>query len=148
MKSLFIPKNVSLIKEYPFSYYNKIESLKVDPLNKTYDSRNDCNAIIETKTNALIVGCESTIIPDSVEVIGEDAFSFCLNQKSIVIPKNVTKISIGAFNDCQNLENVTILNENTIIEEEAFIHCKKLKYLIIGGKMVNAKNYKKLSSKL
>ena len=115
--------------------------------NKIYDSRNDCNAIIETETNTLIVGCESTVIPDSVEVIEEDAFSSCLNLTSIVIPKNVTKISNGAFNDCQNLESVTILNENTIIEEEAFIHCKKLKYIIIGGKMVNAKKYKQLSSR-
>ena len=147
MKSLFIPKNVSLIKEYPFSYYNKIESLKVDSLNKTYDSRNDCNAIIETKTNTLIIGCESTIIPDSVKVIGEDAFSFYLNLKNIIIPRNVTKISNGAFNDCQNLESVTILNENTIIEEDTFIYCKKLKYLTIGEKKVNAKKYKQLISK-
>ena len=54
-------------------------SIEVNSGNKVYDSRNNCNAIIETATNKLILGCKSTIIPNSVTSIGYYAFYGCIN---------------------------------------------------------------------
>jgi len=46
----------------------------VDGGNGKYDSRDNCNAIIETASNTLIAGCMNSIIPNSVTTIGNEAF--------------------------------------------------------------------------
>ena len=42
-----------------------------------YDSRDNCNAIIEKETNTLIQGCKNTKIPSGVTEIGRYAFDGC-----------------------------------------------------------------------
>ena len=51
--------------------------------NPVYDSRNNCNAIIETATNTLHSGCKTTIIPNSVTSIGAWAFMYCSGLKDV-----------------------------------------------------------------
>ena len=80
-----------------------LTSILVDENNKIYDSRDNCNAIIKTATNALIVGCMNTKIPDSVTSIGDCAFSGCTGLTSIVIPNSVTSIKYSAFEGCGDL---------------------------------------------
>ena len=70
---LNIPSNVASIGEDAFVYC-KFEGIVVDPENPNFDSRNDCNAIIETSTNELTTGCKNTVIPNSVTAIGNNAF--------------------------------------------------------------------------
>jgi hypothetical protein len=102
----------------------KLKSIKVNIGNPKYDSRNDCNAIIETETNTLIAGCANTIIPDSVTGIGNDAFSGC-TFKSLIIPNKVTSIGEDAFSLC-NIENICIPNSVTTIGAGAFADCDSL----------------------
>ena len=71
-----------------------------------YDSRNNCNAIIETATNTLIAGCQNTIIPNTVTSIWEYAFKNCTNLKSVTIPGSVTGIPEGLFYGCTNLQEI------------------------------------------
>ena len=78
------------------NYCCNLKEIRVSPLNYSFDSRNDCNAIIETESNTLIRGCVNTIIPDTVEGIGDCAFSGC-SMKSIVIPNSVNYIGSEAF---------------------------------------------------
>lgn len=59
-----------------------LESIKISEDNPTYDSRNGCNAIIETATNKLIKGCKNTIIPEGVEIICADAFYYLSRSKA------------------------------------------------------------------
>lgn len=73
-----------------------------------YDSRGNCNAIIETATNTLIYACKNTVIPNTVTKIGEDAFAYCVALKSIEIPNSVTDIKSGAFSGCSGLTSVVI----------------------------------------
>jgi hypothetical protein len=86
----------------------------VDPNNSKYDSRNNCNCIIETETNTLIVGCENSIIPESVTTIGTYAFSRQISSTSYgqwisyVIPDHVKYIEDGAFNGCSKIRSFTI----------------------------------------
>lgn len=62
-----------------------------------YDSRNDCNAIIEKESNKLINGCKNTVIPNSVSAIGANAFYGCSSLTSVTIPNSVTAIGDYAF---------------------------------------------------
>ena len=71
-----------------------------------YDSRDNCNAIIEKETNTLIQGCKNTKIPPSVTSIGEAAFSDCSGLTRIEIPSSVTSIGNYAFRDCIGLKDV------------------------------------------
>ena len=76
--------------------------------NTTYDSRDNCNAIIEKQTNKLVAGCKNSTIPATVTSIGQYAFEHCSGLTSVVIPASVTSIGYEVFYDCEDLESVTI----------------------------------------
>lgn len=122
-----IPSSVTSI-DGSFTGCSGLESIIVDSENKVYDSRNNCNAIIETSTNTLILGCQNTIIPQSVTSIGDYAFFGCSGLTSITIPSSVISIGIQAFWFCNNLTSVIIKSER--IQDlpfyELFNFCDKL----------------------
>ena len=66
LQSITIPESVTEIGKDAFSGCNSLQSIVVAKGNPKYDSREGCNAIIETATNKLIVGCPSTTIPEAV----------------------------------------------------------------------------------
>ena len=96
-----IPKNVTSIESYAFYGCSNLTSITVDERNPIYDSRDNCNAIIETESNTLILGCITTVIPYSVTSIGNTAFDL-ENLTVITIPDNVTYIDDSAFH-CSNV---------------------------------------------
>ena len=98
----------------------------VESGNPKYDSRNNCNAIIETASNTLIVGCENTIIPNTVTAIGNSAFDNFSGLTSIDIPNSVTSIGDEAFWGCSGLTSITIPNSVTFIGDGAFHDCTGL----------------------
>ena len=100
LTSLTIPSSVTSIGDNAFLGCSGLTSINVESGNPKYDSRDNCNAIIETATNTLINGCSKTIIPSSVTSIGESAFEYCSGLTSVTIPNSVTSISNGAFSGC------------------------------------------------
>ncbi len=92
----------------------------VESNNPRYDSRSNCNAIIETSSNTLIAACKSTIIPNSVTSIGAWSFTGSTGLTSIVIPNLVTAIGDGAFYGCTGLTSIDIPNSVTEIGGWAF----------------------------
>ena len=67
ISSIIIPDSIVDIKgEEIFSGCDSLESIIIDKNNQFMDSRNDCNAIIFTRDNWLILGCKNTIIPSDV----------------------------------------------------------------------------------
>jgi hypothetical protein len=108
-------------------YCSALISITVDPGNQYYDSRDNCNAIIETKSKTLIAGCNNSVIPDSVTSIGSDAFYNCSGLLSITIPNTVTSIGSYAFSSCRGLTSITIPNSVTRIGNNAFQNCQSLK---------------------
>lgn len=131
LMSVSIPNSVNSVGTGAFSHCSKLASITVSVGNTFYDSRNYCNAIIETSSNTLIVGCKKTIIPNSVTTIGESAFCGCSDLKTITIPNCVKKIGWFAFFECDNLVSVTIPQSVINIEEQAFSGCEKLSALYV-----------------
>ena len=126
LTSVTIPASVTSIGKYPFAACEKLASIEVDPDNSVYDSRNNCNALIETTTNTLIAGSLNTEIPNSVTTIGAYAFFSYTELTSIVIPNSVTSIRMSAFSYCDKLSTVSIGSGVTDIEYAAFSRCSEL----------------------
>ena len=108
LTSITIPNSVTSIDIWAFNYCSGLASITIDSNNTVYDSRDDCNAIIDTATNTLIIGCKNTIIPNTVTSIGNDAFGNLNSLTSITIPDSVTSIGDEAFHNCTGLTSVTV----------------------------------------
>ncbi|MBR3616983.1 MAG: leucine-rich repeat domain-containing protein, partial [Bacteroidaceae bacterium] len=167
LKSLTISSKVSEIGDYAFMGLSSLEHLAVDCHNKTFDSRGDCNAIIRTRTNTLLVGCKATVIPDGVEVIAGNAFISCQDSSiepfELNFPPSVEIIEPFAFNGCGSLvavkfseglrrigrwafigtsiECLEIPASVTEIDEQAFISCDSLKVIKVkkGNKVYDSR---------
>ncbi len=126
LPSLTVPNSVTSIGRGAFCYCSALTSISVGSDNTVYDSRGNCNAIIETQSNTLIAGCKNTIIPFGVTSIGNDAFAGCTDLTSIEIPSSVTGLGESAFDSCSGLASVTIPNSVTRIGNYAFWNCSSL----------------------
>ena len=125
LTSIMIPNSVINIGEIAFVYCSSLANMTVEVGNTIYDSRNNCNAIIETATNKLIAGCKNTTIPTNVTSIGMNAFYAC-PITSITIPNSVTTIGAGAFAECDLLKSLAIPRSVTTLGEAAFALCESL----------------------
>ena len=132
-----IPNSVASISNDVFENCGELTSIIVDEDNPVFDSRNDCNAIIETSTNTLVRGSNSTIIPNSVTSIGVSAFADCVGLISVIIPNSVTSIGYNAFYNCSELSGVTIPNGVTSIASATFSGCSKLTSVVIPNSVTN-----------
>ena len=133
LTSIEIPGSVTTIGHAAFGKCNSLTSITVDENNPVYDSRDNCNAIIETASNTLISGCKNTVIPGSVTTIGYAAFYNCSSLTSMTIPNSVTTIGDAAFDWCSSLASIEIPNSVTTIGEYAFSGCYALKNVTIGN---------------
>lgn len=121
---VYIPQSIRHIGKLTFEGNTEITSLVVDEANTVYDSRGDCNAIIESATNKLIAACKSTVIPYGITTLGNSAF--VMYQKSqIDIPETVTVIEDYAFAQSA-LTEITLPCNITEIGAQAFENCRKL----------------------
>lgn len=137
LTSVTIPSSVTYIGEKALSGCSALTSIVVESGNTTYDSRNNCNAIIKKATNTLIVGCQNSTIPNTVRAIGDNAFYGCSNLSSISIPNSVTAIGDNAFSNCSNLSSISIPNSVTAIENGAFYGCRSLTSLSIPNSVTS-----------
>lgn len=149
VKNIVIGSGLSTVTPY-YSGYNgffgeastrRCETIKVSPNNTTYDSRDNCNAIIETATNTLLVGCNGTVIPSSVIAIKEYAFDNCYTLPTITIPEGVTSIGRNTFYNCSSLTSVTIPSTVTTIGYSAFSNCTSLTDITIPSTVTTIDNY-------
>ena len=136
LHEVHIPKKVSSIGRYAFRYLGVLDSISVDEDNSHYDSREDCNALIETGSDVLLLGCYKTVIPDDITGIGECAFRNVRNLKSVILSDNVQFIGKEAFNGCHEMEELR-LPELTTIEDYTFQDCDSLRTVTIPQSVEN-----------
>ena len=154
LTSVYIPASVTSISSGIFNNCSGLTSITVDPDNANYDSRENCNAIINSSTNTLLASCKNTVIPDSVEAIGAYSFTNCPYEKLVLptgvksigstafaeslfteatLPKGITSIKDWTFAGCRNLATIEIPKTVTSIQEYAFYDCSNLKTIRFGG---------------
>ncbi len=131
LTELTLPNSVTSIGNYAFSDCSGLEKITVDRGNKRYDSWGNCNSIIETGTNTLIVGCKNSVIPNSVTSIGDCAFYGCTGLTELTLPNSVRSIGDGAFSGCSGLTELTLPNSVMSIGDCAFYGCSGLTELIL-----------------
>lgn len=134
--SINIPENVNSIGLGIFNYCDNLMTITIDENNQTYDDRNNCNAIINTKTNTLICGCNNTVIPDSITAIADDAFESCGKLTNISIPNGVTYIGKSAFSSCTSLTSIELPDSLIRLGQYAFYGCSNLSQIIIPDTII------------
>ena len=152
LTSIHIPANINYINSGLFSGCKNLSSITVAADNGRYDSRNNCNAIIETDTNDLIEGCKSTVIPNdvvsihyyafseraagkvtipgNVKTIGDQAFNSCQELKTVVMEEGVEEIGDNTFQSCRTLETIVLPSTITTIKSRAFANDNNVKFII------------------
>ena len=135
LTSVTIPNSVTEIGKAAFARCSGLTAIIVDDENTMYDSRDNCNAIIETTTNKLVAACKNTTIPNSVTSIGKQAFEGLSEITSIVIPCMVTSIESSAFYGCTGLTDIVIPNSIVSIGDYAFYGCTGLTSVNLGSEI-------------
>ena len=135
LESIHIPANLTTMEEYAIIAFGNIRSITVDPNNPNYYSVNNC--LINRETKALILGCDTSIIPTdgSISAIAPKAFIRCDGIESITIPEGVTKIGEDAFYDCSALKSIELPESLITIDSSAFANCSSLQNVKLGGKV-------------
>lgn len=143
LTALNLPSTVKSISYSTFWNCNNLASIAVADGNPVYDSRNNCNAIIETYTVdaktgkqalKLIVGCKNTVIPDGVEEIGSYAFLKCTGLSTLDIPASVSSLGTAAFMG-SGLTTINVPESITIIDEDCFAACENLASVTLSSKV-------------
>ena len=131
LRTIYIPAGVEQIGKNILLGCTSLQSIKVDSGNKHYDSREDCHAIVRTKTNCLIETCACSTIVSSIRMIEERALSNCLTQSEIRLPEGIRKVDNKMFKGFANLQTIHLPSTIVSIGEEAFADCKQLERIIL-----------------
>ena len=131
LTELTLPNSVKSIGDGAFADCSGLEKITVESGNSCYDSRDNCNSIIETETNTLIAGCKNSVIPNSVTSIGNSAFCGCSGLTELTLPDNIHFIEGEAFMGCSGLTELTLPNSVKSIGDGAFAYCSGLTELTL-----------------
>ena len=131
LQSVEIPASVRSVDGLAFWGCRNLSSIKVDAQNAFLDSRGNCNGIIDSELDELVVTCITTTIPSTVKSIGQGAFNNRSDIHELVIPEGVRNIGSFAFAGCINLKYITLPMSLEVIGECAFSGCKSLKSLYV-----------------
>ena len=156
VKAIHFPKSVKEIGDSALLNTARLFAITVEEGNPVYDSREGCNALIETATNRLITGSALCQIPSSVTSITDFAFYANQDLQEITIPESINKIGDFVFMGCSslskvtfseslksiggcafcfdwNLNSVVLPNSVDTICSNAFLWCDKLQKVMLGS---------------
>lgn len=146
LEEINIPASVYAIGSQVFDNCCSLIKITVDSSNVTYNSKNNCNAIIKTYKNELIYGCRTTVFPSDITKIGQFAFSGILNSKegynpiSITIPDGVTQIDGYAFSYNSDITEINLPDSITAIGANAF-RGGNLEHVVLPSELTSLENY-------
>lgn len=137
LTSIEIPASVMIVKNGAIANCPNLEIVSVSNFNIRYDSRNNCNAVVETNSNKLIAGCSKTVIPASITSIGTRAFQDCVKLYDVIIPEGVKNIESEAFLRCYDMKTVRLPQSLVSIDGDAFNDCQSLSEVLIPMNVEN-----------
>ena len=140
MTKLTLPNSVKSIGDGAFADCSGLEKITVESGNSRYDSRDNCNSIIDKKTNTLIAGCKNSVIPNSVARIDGLAFCGCSGLTELTLPNSVKSIGRYAFQGCSGLTELTLPNSVKSIGDRAFAYCSGLTELTLPNSVTSIGN--------
>lgn len=160
--SNFIKQNIKLINESEFdNLYKKAQNEGIQLTELTQMLLDSDVEFLSSMTKipgkcfAGINSLKQIIIPDSVQSIGDFAFTNCTSLKhvdlssklldvgynafsacglnSVLIPKSLGELGCGAFANCTNLTSLTFEEGSAckVIDDSAFEYCGKLKTVFL-----------------
>jgi hypothetical protein len=141
LTSIYVPASLTSISRLSFSCCNNLDHISVAEDNPKYDSRGNCNAVIETATNKLVVGSNLTVIPESVTAIADNAFDGRAKIKTIDVPESVKSIGRGAFDGCVSMKSIKIPSTFTSIGGSTFFSCSSLASFDIPASITSIGDY-------
>jgi hypothetical protein len=133
LKQVVIPSSVSRIGKYVFYKCSSLQSISVERDNVLLDSRDSCNAIIESSTHTLVAACNQTVIPPTVKHIGDYAFAGTSFQRYYLIPDSVESIGYRAFMETYLESFIRLPRSLKYIGSEAFIYSDSPKEILYAG---------------
>ena len=134
IEELVLPATVKELGRDIFYYARNLKALSVEEGNTVFDSRDNCNAIIETASNTLRIGCANTVVPNGIKALGQMAFSGIPSLKEVKLPSGLTSIGWAAFWADTELSKVTLSESVTDIGESPFGGCERITSLVIDEK--------------
>lgn len=135
LTSIKIPASVDSIQMCAFMDCPTLVEMTVNPNNAKYDSRDGCNAIIETGTDCLIAGCSTTSFPGSIRRIGPYAMAGVVTPSRLTLPYGLKEISVKAFAGCDALKYVYIPSSVTTMGTGIFSGCRRLQSVVMDAKV-------------
>ena len=132
LESILLPASVRWVGESVFEDCDSLRSIVVEDGNAVFDSRENCNAVIHTRDNILKLGCQTTVIPESVVEIADSAFARCNGLTEITVPQNVIKMGGFVFISCKGLKSAAILGPVKDIGDP-FVNCSSLESVTFGA---------------
>ena len=161
LDSITIPSKVNSISSDAFAHCRELKSLKVVEENPIYDSRNNCNGIIETASNELVIGCSKTqipaevttiktyafqgmpitdvVFPESLKIIEKEALRDCYSDKAVIIPASVERMDEYALY-CSKIDSIIIRAQISHIESSTFEGCTNLSFIDLPNSIESIKN--------
>ncbi len=130
LREIYIPAKISSILANTFSYCRNLAFISVDENNSVFDSRQNCNAVVRTENGCMILGGVNTTFVSGITEIGSSAFAG-RNITSIILPESITIIGKNAFADCDLLVSIKLSSQTNVLAERAFAGCDKLATIYI-----------------
>ncbi len=122
--------NVPFVVEKAINNYNTANHISAGPVNAYGGSSADFavrGGVLEKYNGAAM----EVVIPNSVKIIGDQAFYNCKGITSVVIPDSVQEIGLWAFYECKALPHITIPDSVQKIGQSAFEGCTALAAVVI-----------------
>lgn len=135
LTSIVIPASVTTIDSIAFAECSALANIDVAPGNPNFRSEGNC--LLSKDGTTLVLGCTTSVIPDSVTTIGWGAFRGCSDLSRIILPKGLKVIDGYAFYHCVALTDIDLPSGVTSIGSSVFAECTGLTSLVLPDKLTS-----------
>ncbi len=122
LKSIYIPKSITIIDEYSFAYCETLETVIMESVTTIEDGAFvECSAL------------KNVTLGNALTTINQLAFMECTALTNIQLPQTLDYIGESAFGNCTSLLKIVLPDSLTTLGHLAFINCTSLKHITVGS---------------